>query len=254
MQPFPTFSSLLALGFVIVFVSLLIVMTFVAARRERPGMRTIMAFDRLRRAIGLGVESGTRLHISLGRGNLAEPEAAAGFAGLAILERSTQAASVSDRPPVATSGDGSISILSRDTMQATYAAAGAEGRFTPASGRLTGLTPFSYVAGAMAVNADENVSANIIVGHIGSEAALLVESAEQNHAVSIGGSDDPNGLAVLYAAAHEPLVGEEMFVGGAYLGAKPVDIASIQVQDWLRWVLIAFILVGGAARLLNINW
>ena len=253
MQPTPI-SSLFGLGFVIIFLVLLIVMAIVASRRERPSLRPIQAFDRLRRAVGLGVESGNRLHITLGRGSLVEPEAAAGFAGLALLDQSAQAASVSDRPPVATSGDGTISILSRDTMQATYAATGAEARYSPTAGRLTGLTPFSYAAGAMAVNADENVTANIIVGHIGSEAALLVESAEQSHAVSLGGSDDLNGLAILYAAAHEPLIGEELFVGGAYLGSKPADIASVQVQDWMRWGLIAFIILGGIAKLLNLNW
>jgi len=246
--------SFLGLGFVILFVVLLIVMTILTARQGHPRLRAIPAFDRLRRAIGLGVEAGTRLHISLGRGSLTDIEAASSFAGLAILDRSVEAASVSDRPPVATSGDGSVSILSRDTIQATYAASGAQGRYSPLAGRLTGLTPFSYAAGAMAVNADEHISANIVVGHLGSEAGLLIESAEQNRAVSIGGSDDPNGLAVLYAAAHEPLVGEEMYAGGAYLGAKPANLASVQVQDWIRWAVIVIILLGGAARLLNINW
>jgi hypothetical protein len=246
--------SLFGLGFVVVFLVLLIVMTIVLGRREHPSLRPMAVFERLRRAIGLGVESGKRLHISIGRGSMAEPEAAAGFAGLAILERTTHAASVSDCPPVATSGEGSISILSRDTMQATYKAIGAASRFTPLAGRLSGLTPFSYAAGAMAVNSDENVTANIIVGHVGSEAALLVESAEQNHAVSLGGSDDLNGMAVLYAAAHEPLVGEEMFVGGAYLDAKAADVASVQVQDWIRWALIAFIILGSIAQLFNLNW
>lgn len=254
MQPSPIYNSLVGFGFVLVFLLLLIVMSIIAARRAIANLRPIAAFDQLRRAIGLGVESGTRLHISVGRGSLVEPEAAAGFAGLAMLDRSAQAASISDCPPVATSGDGGLSILSRDTMQATYVAGGAAGRFSALSGRLTGTTPFSYAAGAMAVNADENVTANIIVGRVGSEVALLVESAEQNRAVSLGGSDDPNGLAVLYAAAQEPLIGEEMFVGGAYIGPRPADLASVQVQDWFRWALIAFIILGGIARMLNLNW
>lgn len=254
MQEIPVVTSYLGLGFVILFIVLMLVMTYITARLARPSLRPIAAFDRLRRAIGLGVESGTRLHISIGRGSLSETEAAAGFAGLEILERTAQAASVSDRPPVSTSGDGALSILSRDTLQSAYASSGVESRFSPLSGRLTGLTPFSYAAGAMAVNADEHVTANIVVGHFGSEAALLAESAEQSHAVCLGGSDDPNGMAVLYAAAHEPLVGEEMFAGGAYLDGKPANLASIQVQDWIRWGLIAFITLGAIARLLNINW
>jgi hypothetical protein len=43
----------------------------------------------------------------------------------------------------------------------------------PTTSRLTGLTPFSYAAGAMPVIHDERVSTNILLGHFGPEVALL---------------------------------------------------------------------------------
>ena len=46
-------------------------------RKSTPVFREIPAFARLRKAIGLAVEEGSRLHISLGRGGLTTPQSAA---------------------------------------------------------------------------------------------------------------------------------------------------------------------------------
>jgi hypothetical protein len=56
---------------------------------------------------------------------------------LSVLERIARFASVSDRPPLATSGEGSLAILSQDTLQAAHQAIGAEGQFDYSSGQLT---------------------------------------------------------------------------------------------------------------------
>jgi hypothetical protein len=54
---------------------------------------------------------------------------------------------------------------------------------------------------------------------------------------------------VLYAAAQEPLIGEELFAAGAYLGAGQTHTASLRVQDIMRWVLIVVIILGSLAKL-----
>ena len=60
---------MLALAILILAAILLLVLTFL--RRRSPAVfRSIEAYERLNRAVGLAVENGKRLHISLGRGNL----------------------------------------------------------------------------------------------------------------------------------------------------------------------------------------
>ena len=96
-------------------------------RRRSPGiLRPIDAYERLNRAVGLAVENGTRLHISLGRGNLFTARGGSALAGLAMLRRLAERTSASDRPPVVTSGDASLAILSQDTLHSGYRGAGAE--------------------------------------------------------------------------------------------------------------------------------
>jgi len=232
---------------------LLITLTFI--RRRSPAvLRQIEAFERLKRAAGVSVETGTRLHISLGRGNLLTSRGGSAFAGLAMLRRLAERASVSDRPPIATSGDASISLLSQDTLQAGYQAAGAEDQYRVSTGRLTGLTPFAYAAGTIPITRDENVSANVVIGNLGVEVALLAEAADRQDAHLIAASDNLSAQSVLYATAQEPLVGEELFASGAYIGAGPSHEASLQAQDILRWLVIVAIAAGAILKLLGVGF
>jgi len=243
--------SIIGLALVLVAAGLLIGLTFIR-RKAAPIFRPIPAFTRLKRALGISVEAGTRLHISLGRGGLQTPDAAPGLAGLAMLRYLAEQTSASDEPPVVSSGAADLSILSRDTLQAGYKAAGAEDFYNPATGRLTGLTPFSFAAGAIPIMQDENVSANIFIGHFGPEIALLTDAAERTNSPAVAAAVDPTAQAVIYASVDDPLVGEELFAAGAYSNAGNAHQASLQVQDILRWAIILVLLGGSALKLFGI--
>jgi hypothetical protein len=43
--------------------------------------------------------------------------------------------------------------------------------------------------------------------------------------------------------ADQPLIGEEIFTAGAYLGETASQIAGVVTQDVLRWLLILFIFI-----------
>jgi hypothetical protein len=239
-----------ALG-ILVLAALLFVGLALWRRRSTAAFRKIDAYERLNRAVGLAVENGTRLHVSLGRGSLVTARGGSALAGLAMLRRLAQRTSVSDRPPVVTSGDASLAILSQDTLQAGYRAAGAEDQYRFTTGRLTGLTPFSYAAGALPAIHDENVSANIVLGDLGAEAGLLAEASDRQNVSLIAASDNLAAQSILYASAQDPLIGEELFAAAAYVGAGAAHDASLNVQDILRWLVILAILIGAGLKVLG---
>jgi hypothetical protein len=242
--------GLAGFGFVILSAILMAGLAFLR-RKSTPVFREIPAFARLRKAIGLAVEEGSRLHISLGRGGLTTPQSAAELAGLEMLRRVAELTSASDRPPVATSGDGAIAILSQDALRASGQAVLSTGHDATAA-RLTGLTPFSYAAGVLPVMRDENVSANVLMGNFGIEVALLTDAAERGNTSSVAGSDNLPAQAVLYASAQDPLIGEELYAAGAYIKARPFHTASLIVQDILRWLVVIVILVGAILKLAGV--
>jgi hypothetical protein len=215
-------------------------------------LRPIRAMQRLRRAIGLAVEDGSRLHVSIGKASIISPNNASSLVGLSTLERIGMLSSVSDRPPVTTSGDGTLALLSQDTLRAAYRISNIPDQYDPAQSRLTGPTPFSYVAGTLPVISDERVSANILVGNFGPEISLLLDSASREGAFSLAASDAFAAQAVIYASASEPLIGEEVFAVPAYLMAAPVHQAGLRAQDVLRWLVVAALIFGSILSFLGL--
>jgi hypothetical protein len=242
----------LDLLFILLCLGLILFFLFSDRNRPKINLRDIQAFRHIRREVDLAVEAGKRLHISLGRGNINDLQGGAAFIGLTILDRCARAASNSDRPPMTTSGDGVLNILSQDTLQSTYRSLATERRYDPTNARLTGLTPMSFAAGAMPTIHDEHVSANFFAGHIGTEIALLTEAGERSRSLTVAGTDSLHAQAVLYATSDEPLLGEELYAAGAYLDAGPAHSASLRMQDILRWVVVAVIVIGAIFKLLGI--
>jgi len=233
-------------------VSAFLLLAITLWKRKSPArLREIPALTHLHRMLGLSVEDGTRLHISLGSGSLLDMRGGSALAGLAMLRHITERASVSDNPPVASAGDATLGLLSQDTLQAGYKAAGAEDLYAPTTGRVTGLSPFGYAAGAMHISQNENVSVNIMIGHFGPEVALLAGASERESVAVVGASDGIAGQAVLFANTQDALIGEELFSAGAYLGAGASHLASLTVQDILRWLVILALLGGAVMKILE---
>jgi hypothetical protein len=239
-------------GFVIMFALLMIVFWVINRRMKGRNLRDIPSFSNLQRAIDLAVEDGKRLHISIGHGDITGPKSAAALVGLSMLKRIITIASESDKPPVATAGDGALALLAQDTLRGTYHSMGTLSHFDPNMGRATGITPFSYAAGTLPVIYDEDVSANVLAGTFGSEVALITAAGEQNQSLTMAGADSVPAQAILYATAHEPLIGEELYAGGAYIDAGPMHTASLHAQDIMRWLLVLIMIGGAFGKLLGI--
>ncbi len=244
--------NILGLLFVLLFVGLIIFFAVSGRKKEFQPAREIVAFVRLRRMIGLAVESGKRLHLTLGRGGISGNEGASAVIGLTVLEWFTRIASVSDRPPIATSGNGALAILSQDTVRKTLKSIGAENQYDPGCGQLSGLTSMGYAAGNIPLFYDEQLAATVFAGHFGSEVALMTDAAGQSDVMTLAGSDNLPGQAVMYATSEQPLIGEELYAAGAYLKAEPIHLASLRAQDVLRWLLILAISIGVGLKFLGI--
>jgi len=241
----------LIFGAILIILSAVLMAVFYALSNKRPSkrMRPIEAVENLKKASGLSVEEGKRLHISLGSANMISPQNASALAGLSVLERLSRAGISSDNPPIATSGDSTLSILSQETLKSSYRSGNILDAYASDSARMTGTTPFSYAVGAIPAIRDSKVSTNIIIGHLGPEVAFFTDAAEQQGSRLIAASDSLEGQAVIFAAAQDPLLGEELFALPAYLQTNPFHQASLKVQDILRWLLAAGILIGAAIKI-----
>jgi len=233
------------------FVGLMLFFFFFNQRRPGRHLRDIPAYYRVGGAIEVAVEDGSRIHISIGRGDVLSPQGAAAMVGLSMLRKIATVASDSDHPPLASAGDGMLGILARDTIYSSYKALNLTSGYKPNMGRVTGLTPFSFASGVMPLVFDERVSTNLMIGSFGTEAALITSAGERSQARTLAATDNLPGQVVMYAATQDPLIGEELYAGGAYLDVGKMHEASLHTQDIARWVISGAILVSALAGILK---
>lgn len=248
-----TITGLMSLVFILIFFGLIVILA--VAGRNRPGieLRHIPAFAKIRRSIELSVEAGSRLHVSIGRGTITGPESAAALVGLSMLEKMASSASTGDRPPIVTTGDPALAILAQDTLKTSYQEIGLIDQYERTSSQLSGISPFSYAAGALPIASDKKSATSILVGSFGMEVALLTDGCERSGNTTIAGTDDISAQAILYATANEPLIGEELYAGGAYVDAGIMHTASLRAQDAVRWLLVIVILAGILLNLFHLD-
>ncbi len=244
--------KLAGLLFVLLFLGLIMGFTLRGRDRTLTPRRRNLGFDKIQDAIGLAVESGGRLHISIGWGGLLGIPGVGSLIGLSIGRRVAKIASMSDKPPIITSGEGATAVLARDTMQAAYRDLNQQDKFDSTLGRMSGATPFSYAAGTLPVIYDEKVSSTIVGGHLGSEVGLITDATQRTGGVSLTGSDNLPAQAVMFGTTHEALIGEDFYAVDAYLDGEPVHIASLQAQDILRWTITGVILIGALLKFLGL--
>jgi hypothetical protein len=232
-------------GLVILILFFIFMIVFSLISRRLPiDLRPMKGFEALGNAVERSVESGDRVHLSLGTGSLIGAESAPGLAGLALLGRVASATRMSDKPVVVTAGDGAMAILAQDSLRSAYQGAGEPRRYQPTAGRVLGLTPFSYAAGLPLVLANEDISVHLLVGSFGTEGALAAHFGDRQQAFVLGGTDDVTSQALLFATAEHPLIGEEIFATGAYLDVGPLHQASLHAQDLLRALIVLVVLAG----------
>jgi hypothetical protein len=240
-------------------VGMLVLMLFIGGmivyatigRRWPAVFRPLPAYDDLSEAIEEAVEAGERVHVSLGTGSVIGTDVAPALVGLTMASKIAEITSVSDRPVVVTAGDAAMALLAQDTLRTTYNRINASEAYSPSAGRMLGPTPFSYIAGLPVLIDTEKVSVHVLAGSFGYEGALAVDFGTRQGAFCLGGTDDVQSQALIYATAEDPLVGEELFAAGAYFNQHPIHRAGLRVQDLMRMIIIGAILAGTILRILR---
>lgn len=215
-------------------------------RSKRLGLRPVDVFNDLPQKAGESVESGTRIHVSLGSGVIGTETTTGALAGIPVLDTIAEAATISDKPPIVTTGEGASATLAQNALRRAYNKQNASERYDHLAGRMAGPTPVSYAAGVMMTLKEEQVSSSLMLGTFGSEVGLMADAGWGENAHQIIGTDNIQGQAAAYVTADEALIGEDVYASGAYLlGGKPFHKASLYAQDIVRVLLMLALIFGG---------
>lgn len=220
----------------------MIVAQFVRRRRDLFTLRPIRAYTRIAPIVGEAIERNRPVQLALGGAALGGTDTLLALAAAELAYQVAQEAAINTAPTLFNVSETTNLPLAQDTLRRAYHWRGR----TPsgiASWLPNGQHSLSFAAGLTVLMGDNDVSANVIMGSMGEELALVAETAVRRNQMLIATSSRLEGQAVAYAASDLALIGEEVFTAGAYLGGGSAQIAALVTQDVLRWMLILAILI-----------
>lgn len=215
-------------------------------------IRNSPAVTDLEKSLGLSIEDGRGIHVSLGRSDLQNFHGAASILGLETLDQVVERSVLSDKPPVTTAGNGDITLLAQSRLQ-SIASDSNISQDIGSYAYLSGATNMSYIMGAIPPISEPNNSSQVFVGNIGPEIGLLLAESEKNNHYSLSATDSLEGQSVSYAFSEDTLLGEEIFSIPYLLGSNSlVNKIALHLHDVLRWIVVCIILLVIIIKLVGI--
>lgn len=211
---------------------------------RRVQLRPLSGYIALKGQVGWAVESGSRQHVGLGQAGLTNPANPTTLAGTAVLSHMAQEGYTNGIPPLVTVGEGTILPLAHESLRYAYEEAGRPSNVRHERPEFVApdTAPFIYAGGVSNVIKQEKVISNVMVGRFGPELTIVNEAADRLQVDQVIGSDNPVALAIATTATQDVLIGEELLASGAYLERRNTQLASLQTQDVLRWLISLTIL------------
>lgn len=242
-------NPLLALGFIIAILLGLWLMTrWVKQTEATIQLRPLAGYQRIKQQIGQAVESGSTIHLSLGRASLIAHKAATSFAALQMLDFLAEKGTNNGVPPTVTVGEGLLLPAAEDSLRQHT-------RYVDSRQKSSlqfvadANHPFAFASGIVNELERKGTANYIAAGHQSSELAIIGFAAQKNEAAQLAATDDPIGMAVATAVSEQQIIGEDLFAARAYLANKPHAIASLLIQDVGRWLIAIIILIVAVTQL-----
>ncbi|MBL8134489.1 MAG: hypothetical protein JNL42_21700 [Anaerolineae bacterium] len=224
---------------------------FARRRRDFYVLRALPAYDLAPRLVGEAVESGRRVQLATGSAALGGASTALALASAEMLYQIASRTAVAGDSPLAVVGESGALPLMMGAIRRAYSDANRLDRYAVTAARWVPAASLAMSAALVADIGDERASGGVYVGEFDATLALPLESIARRRGVSVAGSTRLDGMAVAYAMADEPLIGEELFAAGAYLGDTPSHKAALAALDVLRWLVILGI-IGSALVALRV--
>lgn len=246
MDPVTSVFTLLVL--LITFVLLTVVAQFLRRqKRVQLALRAIPAYQAMPVLISEAVESERPIHVSFGGSGLGLESTVSALAVADMLYPLVERAAVASQPPLVTLADPTALGLAQGTLIAAYRRREKLARFSNPAVRWypQGPRSLAFAAGVSGAIADEDSNVSVLGGSFGPELAFIGEMTTRYDQALFAQSDQLDGQAIGWVMSMRPLVGEELYVAGAYLPAKPsaLHLSQILAMDGLRYLTVLAILL-----------
>ena len=235
------------LGFVLNIAMAALVYYYIKSKKQIY-IRRVPGLDAIEEAIGRSAEMGKPVICSFGIGGFTYWT----LAGLAILSHVAHLCAKTGSRLIVPTGGGDQSLIVRpvaeEIVKTAYTLEGAEDQYNPDDLPFLSGQQYAYVGGYVGIMQRVRPGSVIMTGSHASDAMNIAETSNAVGAITITSGSYISNVAALACASDYILIGEEAPAAGAYLSDDPAQRASIRVQDLFKWLALAIIILGIAAR------
>lgn len=203
-------------------------------------IRSISGLEALDEAIGRCTEMGRPAHFTFGIGEM-DANVLAAFDVLGHVSR--QCARM-DTDIIVTNALGEVQMMTEELVRSSYIAEGKAESYKPDNVRFLSNVQTAYMSAILGIFERERPAANLMMGPFFAESMMLAEAGQQIGAIQVGGTGRTIQVPFFVAACDYTLIGDELFVAGAYLGRHPARAGAVYAQDFGKWVALILTVIG----------
>ena len=225
--------------------ALVLVAILLRVSKKQPALRSVAGYSAMPKIVSAAIETARPTHFSIGSAAVGQPSTLSAIASLAIIYEMVQRQAINNQVPLLTLSDPVSLAIAQDTLRRAYLVRQNKAAYRPTAAAWypQGVRSLAFAAGAASHGVDVKAGSSILLGEFGAEIAYLGEASARHDQFLIAQSTRLEGQAIAYAQADAPLIGEELFVGGAYTAPhKTFEMASALTLDILRWVAVGAII------------
>ncbi len=228
--------------FLIVYVAALLLMVKQARTGGTiPKVRRIAGLDAVDEVVGRATEMGRPVLYSPGIGDLTSADTLASFN---VLGHVAKLIAKYDARMIVCNRTPSVQPITESVVRAAYFEVGKPDAYREDDVRFLTNDQFGYAAGVVGIMNREGVAALVMFGLFYAESLVFAEAGNQAGAIQVAATSSTSQTPFFIVACDYCLIGEEIYVAGAYLGQDRVRLATIVVQDWGKQFTLIIIVLG----------
>lgn len=228
--------------FLIIYVVALLLMVQNARRGGAiPKVRRIAGLEAVDEVVGRATEMGRPVLYSPGIGDLTSADTLASFN---VLGHVAKLIAKYDARMIVCNRTPSVQPITESVVRAAYFEVGKPDAYRDDDVRFLTDDQFGYAAGVVGIMNREGVAALVLVGLFYAESLVFAEAGNIAGAIQVAATSSTSQTPFFVVACDYCLIGEEIYVAGAYLGQDRVRLATIVVQDWGKQFTLIIIVLG----------
>ena len=204
-------------------------------------IRKIAGLDAIDEAVGRATEMGRKVLFIPGTQDMDSVQTLAGIAILGRVARLTAQYETALDVPVSRS---LVMVAGRETVREAYLSEGRPDSYRDGMVYYVTDDQFGFAAAMDGMMTREKPATVFLLGQFYAEALILAETGNSIGAIQIAGTAEASQLPFFVAACDYTLIGEELFLAGAYLSREPRQLGSLKGQDMGKAIILVLLLVG----------